>query len=166
MSAPAFALAAGLVYTALGFMGFAPALLLAGERLFGLFPVDASLNALHLVLGFWGLFAWSGALGSVSYARGLAVVAGVLAVLGLYGTLQQPFALLPVQGHDVWLHAATAVIAAWFGFRSLARREMHAERRHGARNRRVAERPVAMERRGGTFDRRQAQYGGSTLAAG
>ena len=68
MSAPSFALAAGIVYTALGFMGFVPALHV-GDRLFGVLQVNAALNALHLIAGFWGLFAWSGATGAVSFAR-------------------------------------------------------------------------------------------------
>jgi hypothetical protein len=165
LSAPSFALAAGIVYTALGFMGFVPALHV-GDRLFGVLQVDAALNALHLVAGFWGLFAWSGATGAVSFARGLALLAGALAAVGVYGAVAAPPALLPLRGPLVWLHAATALLAAWFGWRSIARRERHAERRGAIGDRRHATLRIAYERRAGTADRRQGRYGGTTFAAG
>jgi hypothetical protein len=165
LSAPSFALAAGIVYTALGFMGFVPALHV-GDRLFGVLQVNAALNALHLVAGFWGLFAWSGATGAVSFARGLALLAGALAAVGVYGAVAAPPALLPLQGPLVWLHAATALLAAWFGWRSIARRERHAERRGAISDRRHATLRIAYERRAGTADRRQGRYGGTTFAAG
>ncbi|HEY4746528.1 MAG TPA: hypothetical protein VIH38_03155, partial [Steroidobacteraceae bacterium] len=74
----------------------------------------------------------------------------------------------PLYGHDVWLHALTAIAAAYFGFRTAARsvaaslQEVPAERRHSGATRRKAARTVANERRKGAFDRRN--YGG-TLAA-
>ena len=165
MSAPSFALAAGLVYAALGFLGFIPAAA-PGERLLGLFPVNIVVNTLHVVVGFWGLFSWSGATSAVNYARGLCAIFGVLVLLALYATFQTPVALLPIQGHYLWLYGLTAALGGYFGFRSMARRERRAERRHNARERRAAQRPVVYERRTGAYDRRQARFGGSTLAAG
>ena len=165
MSAPRFALVAGLAYAALGFMGFVPSLAPEG-RLLGLFPVNGVLSVLHVLVGFWGLFSWSGATSAVNYARSLAAIFGVLALLGLYATLGTPVALLPVQGHDTWLYGLTAGLATYFGFRSMALRERRAERRRNAPERRVALRPVVYERRLGAYDRRQARFDGSTLAAG
>lgn len=165
MSAPGFALAAGLALTALGFLGFIPSAA-PGEQLLGLFPVNAVVNVLHVVAGFWGLFSWSGATSAVNYARSLAAVLGVLALLALYATFATPVALLPVQGHYAWFYGVIALLAAYFGYRSLARRERHAERRHNAPERRRASRPVVYERRLGAYDRRQARFGGTTLAAG
>jgi hypothetical protein len=166
VSAPTFALLAGLAYTALGFLGFIPSLLVS-DRLLGFFPVNGVVNVLHVVLGFWGLFSWSGATSAVGYARASAGIFAALALLGLYASLDTPLALLPVRGNDVWLHGLTALAAAYFGFRSAARRERSRERRRSRiANRRVARRPVVYERRTGAFDRRQARFGGSTLAAG
>jgi hypothetical protein len=165
MSAPTFALVAGLAYAALGFMGFVPALMVS-DRVLGLFPVNELVNAAHIVLGFWGLFSWSGATSAVSYGRGLAAIAGLMALAGIYGTAAEPLELFPVRGNDVWLHGVTALLGAYFGLRSLARRGQAVERRHNAPNRRVAQRPVAFERRTGAWDRRQARYGGRPLAAG
>ncbi|HYD55743.1 MAG TPA: DUF4383 domain-containing protein [Burkholderiales bacterium] len=164
MSAPTFALLAGLLFTALGFMGFVPAFMVS-DRVLGLFPVNDFVNAVHIVVGFWGLFSWSGATSAVNYARALAPIFGVLALIGIYGTAAAPLGLFPLRGHDVWLHGAASLLGAYFGFRSIARRERNVERRRNAPNRRVARRPVAYERRTGAWDRRQVRYGGDPLAA-
>jgi hypothetical protein len=37
--------------------------------------------------------------------------------MGLIPGLSTLFGLVPLFGHDVWLHALTAIIAAWFGYR-------------------------------------------------
>jgi hypothetical protein len=123
----------------------------------------------HFLLGFWGLVAWSGALSAVNYARSLAVASATLALMGLIPGLKTAFGLAPLYGHEVALHALTAIAAAYFGFRTAARsvaaalREAPAERRRAGASRRKSARPVAYERRKGAFDRRN--YGG-TLAAG
>jgi hypothetical protein len=182
VSAPSFALVSGLLYMALGILGMlsslligapadapAPAITMSYGYLFGLFAVNAVLNGVHFLLGFWGLVAWSGALSAVNYARSLAVASAALALMGLTPGLKTAFGLAPLYGHDVWLHALTAIAAAYFGFRTAARsvaatlQEVPAERRHVGATRRKAARPVAYERRKGAFDRRN--YGG-TLAAG
>jgi len=124
-----------------------------GDRLLGLFPVNGVVTFLHLLVGFWGLFSWSGATSSVSYARGLALFLGALCLLALYATFNVPLELVPVRGNDAWLYGATALLGAYFGYRSAARRERHAERRRSGTDRRTAARPVAWERRSGA-DRR------------
>ena len=50
------------------------------------------------------------------FSRGLALFYGGLAVLGLIPGLNTTFGLIPIFGHDVWLHAGTAAAAAYFGF--------------------------------------------------
>jgi hypothetical protein len=47
----------------------------------------------------------------------LAVIFGVLTVMGLIPGLNTVFGLIPLFGHDIWLHALTAIAAAYFGFR-------------------------------------------------
>lgn len=156
MSAPTFALIAGLVYTALGFAGFT-----------GFMPRPWTINGLHLALGFWGLFSWSGATSAVSFARNIAGAFAVLTVIGLYQTFNAPIEIFPVRGPLAGLYVATALLAAYIGFRSIARRAKRAERRRNRQERRVAKRPVAYERRLGGRDRRQGDgFGGTTLAAG
>ena len=63
------------------------------------------------------------------------------------------FGLIPIHGHDVWLHGITAASAAYFGWRSEV---PHAERRGSRLDRRHRMHPVAQERRHGVADRRFA----------
>lgn len=158
MSAPAFALILGLLYTGLGAFAMLPSLVVAREGLpylFGLFAVSGVLNALHIGIGLWGLVAWSGAYGAVAYARMVGIVLAILALGGVVAILV-PGALPLRGGYNIALHALTALAAAYVGFRSVARRPLVRatvqERRHHS-DRRVAERPVALERRG-SADRR------------
>ena len=58
---------------------------------------------------------------------------------------------MPLHGHDVWLHAGTALIAAYFGWRG----QTDAERRGNDKtDRREKTQPVPRERRYGHGDRR------------
>lgn len=124
-----FALILGIVYLIVGILGFFPAALqplgpaapnLAVDagygRLLGLFPVNILHNVVHLGVGLWGLLAYRSLGGSIGFARGLAIFYGLLAVMGLIGGLNTTFGLIPIFGHDVWLHALTALAAAYFGF--------------------------------------------------
>jgi hypothetical protein len=130
MTARTFALLIGIAFTAAGVLGFVPALVgeppanapdvmpMAHGYLLGLFPVNALHNVVHLAVGLLGLAAWRGMFSPVRYAQGLAVFYGALAVLGFIPGPNTLFGLIPIYGHDIWLHAVTALAAAWFGFRS------------------------------------------------
>ncbi len=124
-----FALIAGLVYLLIGIAGFFPALLSAPDatqhlslhtlhgKLFGLFPVNVAHTIVHLAIGAWGLWAVrSSDHACVVYARSLAIIFAVLAVMGLFPGLANVFGLLPLHGNDIWLHAGTAGIAAYAGW--------------------------------------------------
>jgi hypothetical protein len=129
-----FALVAGLVYLVVGILGFVPGLVqpphapreLAVDagygNLLGLFPINVVHNVVHLLIGAWGVAAWRSHAGALGFARGLAVIYGLLTVLGLIPATETLFGLAPLYGHDVWLHAATALVAAYFGFGPPARR--------------------------------------------
>ena len=123
-----FAVIIGLIYLIAGGLGFVPGLVSphAGDpslsveishgRMLGLFPVNAVHNVVHIVIGLWGLTAskeWGSA---VIFSRGLAILYGVLAVLGLIPATYTLFGLAPIHGMDVLLHAGTAAIAAYFGW--------------------------------------------------
>jgi hypothetical protein len=125
-----FAIAAGIVYVLVGLMGFVPGINVPGPPdapdiavdsfygyLLGLFPVSRLHNLVHLAIGAWGIWGYSNGIpGSRMFARGLTVVYGVLAVMGLFSVLSTTFGLIPIFGHDVWLHAGTAALAAYFGW--------------------------------------------------
>jgi uncharacterized protein DUF4383 len=173
MRASTFALVFGIVYFTAGLLGLVPAALVpppadvAPTRftlmygyLLGAFPVNVLLTALHLAIGAWGLAAFSRRTSAVSYARVLAVLFGVLAVMGMLPLLNTTFGLMPLYGHDIWLHAITALVAAYVGWREPA--DMR-ERRRMMVDRRQRMTPVAHERRFGLADRRE-HFGGMSPA--
>lgn len=144
MSAPTFALLAGLVYLAAGALGLASNFLAASFLHHGA----------HFALGLWGLAAWTGAAGAVTYARALAGLGAAFALLGLTG-LDHALGLLPLDQRDLWGHIITGALGAYFGFRTAALPEHRAERRlHFPADRRRAARPISLERRQGDTDRR------------
>lgn len=169
MKTRTFALIFGIAYLGAGLLGLIPAALMPPPAdapptsftllygyLLGLFPVNVLHSAVHLAIGFWGIAASRDATGAKVYGRSLAILYGVLAVMGLIPGLNNVFGFIPLHGHDVWLHAGTAAIAAYFGWRT----EVDVERRHMA-ERRQRMMPVARERRLGLADRRQMAYSGA-----
>jgi hypothetical protein len=168
MKTSTFALIFGIAYLGAGLLGLIPAALMPPPAdappttftllygyLLGLFPVNALHSAVHLAIGAWGLAAWSGRANPHVFARSLAIFYGALAVMGLIPGMNTMFGLLPIHSHDVWLHAGTAIVAAFFGWRRVG---MTAERRGQMPDRRQRMLPVARERRFGLADRRQMAY--------
>ncbi len=165
MTSATFALIAGLVYLVLGALGLVPATLVPPPSdapatsfallygyLFGLWPVNVLHTALHLAVGFWGLCAWRRKCSAVAYARALALLFAALALLGTLPEANTLFGAMPIHGHDVWLHALTALAAFYFGWRARATAR---ERRRSAAERRQRSVSVARERRFGLSDRRE-----------
>jgi hypothetical protein len=126
-----FALTVGIIYLLVGIMGFIPGLVdvpaVAPDGvdlgytaeygyLLGLFPVNLLHNVVHLLVGGLGILASIAMDSSRLYSGVLALFYGMLTVLGLIPATQSMFGLVPLFGNDVWLHAATAAIAFYFGF--------------------------------------------------
>lgn len=124
-----FAFTYGYLFSLLGIAGFLPALksehehpdlLVTAEAglVLGLFAVNVLHNFVHLVFGAWGIVAHRNAAAARVYARSVAAVYTVLAVMGLIsiGNLHAAFGAIPLYGHDVWLHALLAIGAGYFGF--------------------------------------------------
>ena len=157
MRVETFALFSGVAYLAAGLLGLVPAALMPAPEdapsihvtlfhgyLLGLFPVNVLHSAVHFAIGVWGILAERGMTSPKVYARSLAIFYGALAVMGGIPGLDTLFGLLPIHGHDIWLLAGTAALAAYFGWRSAA----SVERRAGAMpERREQTLPVAPERR-------------------
>lgn len=122
-----FALIFGIAFLVVGVAGFIPGLSTplehpgltveaASGHLFGLFPVNALHNLVHIAFGVWGLVAARNLAASRLYGRVVAVAYGALTVLGLIPLANTVFGLVPIYGHDIWLHALLAAVAAYFGF--------------------------------------------------
>jgi len=129
MTSRDFARVAGILFLAVGVLGFVPGFKsappiwaphIAAEGgyglLLGLFAVNWIHNLVHLGIGIAGLASSHTLNDARRFARLLAVFYGGLAVMGLIPVLNSTFGLIPLFGHDVWLHAGTAAIAAYFGF--------------------------------------------------
>ncbi len=167
MKTATFALIFGIIYLAVGLLGLIPAALrppppdapptqftMLYGYLLDIFPVNVLHSAIHLAIGALGIAAWRGMTSPHVYARSVALFFGALAVMGLIPGMNTLFGVLPLYGHNVWLHAGSAVIAAYFGWRAT---EPSMERRT-QQERRQRMLPVARERRLGLNDRRQLAY--------
>jgi hypothetical protein len=131
-----FALVYGIVFLLVGIAGFVPGLVTPPQagpdltvatgfgRLFDLFPVNVLHNLVHLAFGVWGLAAYRTFSAARLYARSVAVIYAVLAVMGLIPMLNTTFGLIPLYGHDVWLHILLAAIAAYFGWAPVRSEEL------------------------------------------
>jgi Domain of unknown function (DUF4383) len=123
-----FALIYGIVFLLVGIAGFIPGLVTPLEadpslaittssgHLFGLFPVNLLHNLVHVAFGIGGLVGYRNFPSARLYAQVVAIAYAVLTVMGLIPGLKTLFGLVPLYGHDVWLHALLAIIAAYFGF--------------------------------------------------
>ncbi len=129
MTTRTFALAAGVIYLLVGILGFVPGLVSPPPAdapnltvhhnygyLLGLFPVNTPHNVVHLLIGLWGLASYGSWAAARTFAAGLAILYGLLTVLGLIPGLNTTFGLIPLWGHDVWLHAVTALAAGYFAW--------------------------------------------------
>ena len=130
MGARTFAMSIGIIYLILGVLGFIPAMrvppaidspsLVIGAGygyLFGLFAVNVLHNLVHLVVGAMGIYAYNSYASSRKFAQSLAIFFGIITVMGLIPLLRTTFGLMPLFGHDIWLHGISAVVAGYFGWR-------------------------------------------------
>jgi len=129
MSTQTFARVWGILFLIIGAIGFVPGLLVEHRHadvtldmglgfLLGLFAVNVAHNAVHLLFGVWGLVASRSMAASATYGKVVAVAYGLFTILGLIpaAKLWTVFGLVPLYGHDVWLHALLAAVATYYGF--------------------------------------------------
>jgi len=124
----------GIIYLLVGILGFVPSLTPASADsahlavgttalALGLFPVNILHNIVHAAIGVWGLASGGSYSGARTFFRSLAVIYGLLFILGLIPLTNTVFGLVPLYGNDIWLHAVTAIAAAYLGFSSPATQE-------------------------------------------
>src|SRR5262245_61137604 len=129
MTSRGFARVIGVIFMGVGVLGFipglkspppltAPQLMIDGGYglLLGWFPVNWIHDLVHLGIGFGGWRASRSMADARGFARGLTIFYTGLAVMGVFPALNSTFGLIPLFGHDIWLHAGTAAVAAYFGF--------------------------------------------------
>ena len=83
-------------------------------RLLGLFPVNLLHNLVHLAFGAWGIAASPSHGGSRTYGQAGAVI--YLLLFGLAFVDPTLFGLVPIGGHDIWLHFVLALGLGYVGF--------------------------------------------------
>ena len=133
MTARNFAMILGVVFIVVGILGFIPGINAAHNMqgnpppplivdtssgyLLKLFHVNVLHNLVHILFGVLGI-AMARMGQAVNYCRFVAIAYGLLAILGMIPTfnLQYTFGLIPIEGHDIWLHALIALAAAAFGW--------------------------------------------------
>jgi Domain of unknown function (DUF4383) len=101
----------GILYVAIGILGFVPGITSDG-LLLGIFAVNTLHNIAHLALGavlIWG--SMSAAITTVNKA--MAVVFGVLVIASFIAPILEQ---LPLNPPDTILHLASAAITAYLGF--------------------------------------------------
>jgi hypothetical protein len=131
MSTRRFAMILGVAFLLIGVLGFVPPLLTHPAHgghteplrvnafegyLLGLFHVNVLHTLVHVLFGVMGILMSHSFDSARLYARIVAVGYGVLAIMGLVPALNTVFGLIPIHGHDVWLHAVIAAASAYFGF--------------------------------------------------
>ncbi|HEY9879704.1 MAG TPA: DUF4383 domain-containing protein [Leptolyngbyaceae cyanobacterium] len=119
------ALSLGIISLFLGLGGFVPAFTsLAGDvtpvygygYLFGIFPTNYFHNAIGILVGIWGVAAFTSLSGSIVFNQIFAIVYAAQAVLGLIPYTNTLFGTMPLFGNNVWLSVLLAGVAFYYGF--------------------------------------------------
>jgi hypothetical protein len=126
-----FALVVGIAFTFAGIGGFVPGITqpppadalplhvhMSYGYLLGLFPINILHNLFHFCVGLLGLAAYRKFSTALLFARGLAIVLGILTLMGFVPGLNTTFGFFPLYGHAIWLHGIEAVAALYLGFLS------------------------------------------------
>lgn len=119
------AISLGLLFLLLGLAGFVPAFVAPSINytaepgfgyLFGLFPTNYFHNAIGILVGVWGIAAFTSLTGSIVFNRIFAILYGSAVILGFLPHANTLFGLTPLFGNNIWLNAITAAIAFYYGF--------------------------------------------------
>ncbi len=119
------ALSLGLLFLSLGLAGFMPGFVTPSENftsepgfgyIFGVFPTNYFHNAIGILVGVWGIAAFTSLSGAIVFNRIFAILYAAGVILGLLPFTNTLFGLTPLFGNNIWLNAITAAIAFYFGF--------------------------------------------------
>lgn len=119
------ALSLGFLFLLLGLAGFVPAFVVPTVNvtsepgfgyIFGVFPTNYFHNAIGILVGVWGIAAFTSLSGSIVFNRIFAILYGAAVILGILPFTNTLFGLTPLFGNNIWLNAITAAIAFYYGF--------------------------------------------------
>jgi hypothetical protein len=132
MDTKRFAMIMGVVFLAVGVLGFVPGVnrMIVGDHpnltvegpghgfLLGLFHVNVLHNLVHILFGIMGILMARRLDSAIMYARIVAVAYALLTIMGLVpaANMNHTFGLVPIHGNNVWLHALIAIAATYYGF--------------------------------------------------
>lgn len=114
----------GVVFLAIGILGFVPAVT-KDEMLLGIFHVNAAHNVVHLASGAVALFCGMSGLGaSRMYFRIFGLVYAAVAVMGFLNPGDTMLlGLISNNTADTWLHVGIAAVSLILGFMPASRTE-------------------------------------------
>jgi hypothetical protein len=115
----------GAIFLGIGILGFIPGVSMLPAHhmepstsglLFGIFPINALHNFVHIAFGIWALSASKKLENCRIFCAANAIIYGVLAVFGLIPGLNTMFGIMPLYGNLVWLHGLIALSSAYFAW--------------------------------------------------
>ena len=116
MSLKKIAVIFGVVFVAVGVLGWVPTVN-PGGKLLGLFDVNAAHNVVHLATGIIAiLVGMSSDKASKMFFQVFGVIYALVAVLGFYSGDQPLLGIVSNNGADSVLHVVIAVVALYLGF--------------------------------------------------
>nr|WP_216670656.1 DUF4383 domain-containing protein [Microcoleus asticus] len=84
--------------------------------IFGVFLTNYFHNAIGILVGVWGMAAFTSLSGSIVFNRIFAILYAAGAILGLLPFANTLFGLTPLFGNNIRLNALTAAVAFYYGF--------------------------------------------------
>ena len=106
----------GIVFLAIGILGFVPAVT-SNEMLLGIFHVNFAHNIVHLASGaVFLLCGMAGAGPSRTFFRIFGIVYALVAALGFYYGDNAILGVISNNSADTWLHVLLAVVMLFLGF--------------------------------------------------
>jgi len=140
-STRSFVLVVGAAFIMAGIAGFlpfltphppsdAPHLMVSTSYglLLGLFPINVIHNLFHFSMGVAGVVAFRSYSSSLQFSRFLGVTLAVLTAMGMIPALRTGFGLMPLYGHDIWLHGIESAIGIYLGFIAVQKKPLSAEK--------------------------------------
>jgi hypothetical protein len=124
-----YAFLVGVAFTIAGIGGFiggitqpipadAPHLMVEANYglLLGLFPINVLHNLFHLAIGVGGLLTFRNTAHARRFLQIFGSVLILLTIMGFVPQLNTTFGLVPIFGHDIWLHGLEGIIALYLVF--------------------------------------------------